>query len=94
MTRAALLIARKDLALIEFRTRSAFISAASFSLLAIAVFTFAWDKAAVAAIDLAPGLLWVIRVLHAAGPSTLFLPWELESRALDGILGFRRWTAS
>jgi heme exporter protein B len=55
---AALAIARKDLA-IEFRTRSAFFSALVFSLLAIAIFYFAWDPTAIPASDLAPGVLWV-----------------------------------
>ena len=55
---AAWLVARKDLA-IEFRTRSAFLSAIVFSLLAIVIFFFAWDPTAVGALDLAPGVLWV-----------------------------------
>ena len=59
LLRDAWLIARKDLT-IEFRTRSAFFSAVVFSLLAIVIFYFAWDATAVAAIDLAPGVLWVI----------------------------------
>ena len=56
---AAALIARKDLA-IEFRTRSAFLAAIVFSLLATAIFYFAWDPTAVGATDLAPGVMWVI----------------------------------
>ena len=56
---AALLIARKDLA-IEFRTRTAFFSALVFALLGIVIFYFAWDPTAVAPIDLAPGVLWGI----------------------------------
>lgn len=55
---AAWLIARKDLA-IEFRTRSAFLSALVLSLLAIVIFYFAWDPTAVGPVDLAPGVLWV-----------------------------------
>src|SRR5574337_1220396 len=56
---AAWLIARKDLR-IEFRTRTAFFAALVFALLAIVIFFFAWDPTAVAGIDLAPGVLWVI----------------------------------
>src|SRR5438876_4186885 len=56
---AAWLIARKDLA-IEFRTRSAFLSAVVFSLLGLVIFYYAWDPTAVSAPDLAPGVLWVI----------------------------------
>ena len=55
---AALLIARKDLA-IEFRTRSAFFSAVVFSLLSVAIFYFAWDPTSIPAAELAPGVLWV-----------------------------------
>jgi heme exporter protein B len=51
-------VARKDLA-IEFRTRSAFLSALVLSLLAIVIFYFAWDATAVGPVDLAPGVLWV-----------------------------------
>ncbi len=57
--RAAWLIARKDLA-IEFRTRTAFFSSIVFALLGLTIFYFAWDPTAVAAIDIAPGVLWVI----------------------------------
>ncbi|MEO7712259.1 MAG: heme exporter protein CcmB [Gemmatimonadaceae bacterium] len=56
---AAWLIARKDLA-IEFRTRTAFFSSIVFALLGLTIFYFAWDPTAVAAIDIAPGVLWVI----------------------------------
>ncbi|HEX6052346.1 MAG TPA: heme exporter protein CcmB, partial [Gemmatimonadaceae bacterium] len=59
MLAAAALVARKDLA-IEFRTRSAFLAALVFALLAIVIFYFAWDATAVSAADLAPGVLWVI----------------------------------
>jgi heme exporter protein B len=55
----AWIIARKDLA-IEFRTRSAFLSAVVFALLGLVIFYYAWDPTAVAATDLAPGVLWVI----------------------------------
>ena len=55
---AAAMIARKDLA-IEFRTRSAFLSALVLTLLSIVIFYFAWDPTAIAAGDLAPGVLWV-----------------------------------
>ena len=55
---SAWVIACKDLA-IEFRTRSAFLSALVLSLLSIVIFFFAWDPTAVGAADLAPGVLWV-----------------------------------
>jgi heme exporter protein B len=59
LLRASALVARKDL-MIEYRTRTAFFAAAAFALLAIVIFFFAWDPTAVSAIDLAPGVLWVI----------------------------------
>ena len=59
LLQAAAVIALKDLT-IEFRTRTAFFAAAAFTLLAIVIFFFAWDPTAVSAIDLAPGVLWVI----------------------------------
>jgi heme exporter protein B len=55
---SAMRIARKDLA-IEFRTRSAFLSALVLTLLSIVIFYFAWDPTAIAPADLAPGVLWV-----------------------------------
>lgn len=42
MLAAAWIIARKDLA-IEFRSRSAFLSALVLSLLSLVIFYFAWD---------------------------------------------------
>src|SRR4051812_8044241 len=48
---AAWTIARKDLA-IEFRTRTAFLSAMVFALLGVTIFYFAWDPTSVSAIDL------------------------------------------
>ena len=82
---AALIIARKDLA-IEFRTRSAFVSAVVFALLGIVIFNFAWDPTAVAAIDLAPGVLWVIFTF--AGLLGLHRSFAVEQadRAMDGLL--------
>ncbi len=82
---AALIVARKDLA-IEFRTRSAFLSAVVFALLGIVIFNFAWDPTAVAAIDLAPGVLWVIFTF--AGLLGLHRSFGVEQadRAMDGLL--------
>lgn len=83
--RDAWLIARKDLA-IEFRTRSAFLSAVVFSLLAIVIFFFAWDSTAVAAIDLAPGVLWVIFVFSGLLGMHRSFGVEQPDRAIDGLL--------
>lgn len=83
---AALLIARKDLA-IEFRTRTAFFSAVVFALLAIVIFFFAWDPTAVAAVDLAPGVLWVIFTFSGLLGLHRSFGVEMADRAIDGLLG-------
>jgi heme exporter protein B len=83
--RDAWLIARKDLA-IEFRTRSAFFSAVVFSLLALVIFYFAWDATAVAAIDLAPGVLWVIFTFSGLLGMHRSFGVEQPDRAIDGLL--------
>ena len=81
----AILVARKDLA-IEYRTRSAFVSAVVFALLAIVIFNFAWDPTAVSAIDLAPGVLWV--TFTFAGLLGLHRSFGVEQadHAIDGLL--------
>jgi heme exporter protein B len=83
---ASLLIARKDLA-IEFRTRTAFFSAVVFALLGIVIFYFAWDPTAVAAIDLAPGVLWVIFTFAGLLGLHRSFGVEMADRAIDGLLG-------
>ena len=82
---AAWLIARKDLA-IEFRTRSAFLSAVVFALLGLVIFYYSWDPTAVAVTDLAPGVLWV--VFTFTGLLGLHRSFGVESadHAIDGLL--------
>jgi heme exporter protein B len=80
-----LLIARKDLA-IEFRTRSAFLSVLVFALLGIVIFYFAWDSTAVAAADLAPGVLWVIFAFSGLLGLHRSFGVEQEEGAIDGLL--------
>jgi heme exporter protein B len=82
---AALLVARKDLA-VELRTRSAFFAAASFTVLAIVIFFFAWDQSAVAPIDLAPGVLWVIFTFSGLLGLNRSFALEQADRALDALL--------
>lgn len=86
MLAAAWLIARKDLT-IEYRTRSAFFAAVVFALVSVVVFRFAWDPTTVTALDLAPGVLWVIFTF--SGLLGLFRSFgvELADGALDGLLG-------
>lgn len=81
----ALLIARKDL-VIEFRTRSAFLAAVVFAVLGVSIFRFAWDPTAVAAIDLAPGVLWVIFVFSGLLGLNRAFAIEHAERAIDGLL--------
>ena len=83
---AAWLVARKDLA-IEFRTRTAFFSALVFALLGVTIFYFAWDSTAVAASDLAPGVLWVIFIFAALLGLQRSFGSEMADRAIDGLLG-------
>src|ERR1700738_5218291 len=83
--RAAWLVARKDLA-IEFRTRTAFFSALVFALLALAIFYFAWDATAVAAIDLAPGVLWVIFTFSGLLGLQRSFGVEQADRSMDALL--------
>lgn len=83
---AAFLIARKDLA-IEFRTRTAFFSAAVFALLGIVIFYFAWDPTAVSALDLAPGVLWAIFTFSGLLGLQRSFGIEQADRAIDTLLG-------
>jgi heme exporter protein B len=78
-------IARKDL-LIEFRTRSAFLAACVFALLSVAIFRFTWDPTAVPAIDLAPGVLWVIFTFSGLLGLNRSFALEHADRALDALL--------
>jgi heme exporter protein B len=85
LLRAAWLVARKDLA-IELRTRTAFFSALVFALLGITIFYFAWDATAVAAIDLAPGVLWVIFTFSGLLGLQRSFGVEQADRAMDALL--------
>lgn len=85
MLHAAWLVARKDLA-IEFRTRTAFFSAIVFALLGLTIFYFAWDATAVAAIDLAPGVLWVIFTFSGILGLQRSFGIEQAERAVDALL--------
>lgn len=61
-------------------------SSVVFALLGIVIFNFAWDPTAVAAIDLAPGVLWVIFTF--AGLLGLHRSFAVEQaeHAMDGLL--------
>ena len=81
----AWLIARKDLA-IEFRTRTAFLAVLVFAVLGVAIFYFAWDATAVPAMDLAPGVLWVIFTFSGLLSLQRSFGVEQTDRAMDGLL--------
>ncbi len=78
-------IARKDL-LIEFRTRSALMATTVFSVLAVAIFRFTWDPTAIPAMDLAPGVLWVIFTFSGLLGLNRSFALEISERAYDGLL--------
>ena len=80
-----LLIARKDLA-IEFRTRTAFFAVLVFAVLGVAIFYFAWDVTAVSALDLAPGVLWVIFTFSGLLSLQRSFGVEQADGAMDGLL--------
>ena len=82
---AAWLIARKDL-VIEFRTRTAFFAALVFALLGLCIFYFAWDSTAVSAMDLAPGVVWVIFTFSGLLGLQRSFGVEQAERAIDGLL--------
>jgi len=83
--RAAWLVARKDLA-IEFRTRTAFLSALVFAVLGLSIFFFAWDSTAVSSIDLAPGVLWVILTFSGLLGLQRSFSVEETDRGIDALL--------
>ena len=85
MLRHAWLLARKDL-LVEFRSRTAILSAVVFTVLVLMVFNFGRDPTAVAAIDLAPSILWVTFTFAAMLALNRAFQLELENQALDGLL--------
>jgi len=85
LLRHAWYVARKDL-LIEFRSRTAILSAAVFVVLVLVVFNFGRDPTAVAAVDLAPSILWVTFTFAAVLALNRAFQLELENQALDGLL--------
>lgn len=82
---SALAIARKDM-LIELRSRSVILSAVTFAVLALTIFFFAWDPTAVASIDLAPGVLWVIFTFSGLLGLHRSFGVEQPTRAMDALL--------
>src|SRR5438067_8659333 len=81
----AWMVARKDL-LLEFRTRTALVSAIVFTALVLTVFNFGRDPTAVPTIDLAPTILWVTFTFAAMLALNRAFQLELENQALEGLL--------
>jgi heme exporter protein B len=82
---AAWLVMRKDLA-IEYRTRTAFLSAVVFSILGLTIFYFAWDQSVVAPGDRAPGVLWVVLTFSALLGLQRSFGIEEHDRGIDALL--------
>src|SRR5439155_8051951 len=85
LLRQAWAVARKDL-LLEFRTRTAILSAVVFTALVLTVFNFGRDPTAVPTIDLAPSILWVTFTFAAMLALNRAFALELENHALEGLL--------
>src|SRR5262245_34380561 len=83
--RLALAIAAKDIRA-ELRSRTALLSAVVFAALVLVIFNFARDPTAVAAVDLAPSVLWVTFALAAMVALNRAFTVERENGALDGLL--------
>lgn len=83
--RAVLLLAAKDLR-IEWRTRTAFVSALAFAVLVLAVIFFSRDATAVSAGAIAPGALWVTFAFATMLGMHRAFGVERDRHALDGLL--------
>jgi heme exporter protein B len=85
LLRQAWAVARKDL-LLEFRTRTAIVSAVVFTALVLTAFNFGRDPTAVSTLDLAPSILWVTFTFAAMLGLNRAFQLELENQALEGLL--------
>ena len=85
LLRHAWAVASKDL-LVEFRSRTAILSAAVFVVLVLVVFNFGRDPTAISNLDLAPSILWVTFTFAAILALNRAFQLELENQALDGLL--------
>ena len=85
LLRHSWVLAAKDLR-VEFRSRTAILSAVVFVVLAFVVFNFGRDPTAVPNSALAPSILWVTFTLAAILALNRAFHLELENQALDGLL--------
>lgn len=81
----ALAIAAKDLT-IEWRNRTALLTATVFAILVLLIFVFARDPGVIALPVLAPAVLWVALALASLVALNRAFLLEREHSALDGIL--------
>jgi heme exporter protein B len=85
VVRAALAIAGKDLR-IEWRHKTALLTATLFAILVLLIFVFARDPASVTLAAVAPSVLWVTLALSALVALNRAFLLEREHAALEGIL--------
>lgn len=85
LLRHAWTVLRKDL-LLEWRSRTAFLSTVVFTVLVLLVFNFGRDPTAVSGVALAPSVLWVTFTFAAVIALNRAFQLELENQALDGLL--------
>ncbi len=83
--RLALAVAAKDLRL-EFRSKTALLSAIVFAVQVLVVFNFSRDPTVLAAVDIAPGVLWVTVAFAAIVAQNRAFHLERENAALDALL--------
>lgn len=82
--RQVMLLAGKDLR-IEWRSRTALLSAVVFASLVLVIFVFARDPATVPTSALAPSVLWITVTLASTLTFTRAFALELDQGAIDGL---------
>jgi len=83
--RVALSVAWKDLR-VEYRSKTALVSAIAFAALVLVIFNFARDAAAVSREMLAPSVLWITFSFSGVIALNRSFALERENAALDGLL--------
>lgn len=83
--RVALALAAKDIR-VEYRSKTALISAIAFAALVLVIFNFARDAAAVSRESLAPSVLWITFSFSGVIALNRSFALERENAALDGLL--------
>lgn len=83
--RLAAVIAWRDLRM-ELRSRTALLGALVFAALVLVVFNFARDPTAVAAVDLAPSVLWITFAFAGTVALNRAFTVERQNGAFDGLL--------